>query len=217
MKKCCKCKIEKPFEEFNKDKSKKDGHRNSCKSCDKKYREENKEKTSKKKKLYREENKEKITKQKKEYYQKNKDKILQQKKQHYIENRDIILEQKKEYSKENQDKIVKYKKQHYIENKEYYLANRSKYRASKLQATPSWLTEEQLEEILNIYKFRQKISDETEVLHHVDHIVPLQGETVCGLHVPWNLQVIPASENLSKNNKFDERLLKMLDNDDLLE
>lgn len=183
MKMCSTCKVEKPFEEFSKDKTKKDSYHNQCKSCKKKYREENKDKISEKSKQYIEENKDKIS------------------------------EYKKQYREENKDKICEYAKQYYEENKDKVNAKSAKRRAKKLQATPSWLTDEQKQEIIEFYKLRKILTKETGILHHVDHIIPLKGDRVCGLHVPWNLQVISASENLSKSNKLLEELLFELDSD----
>ena len=73
-------------------------------------------------------------------------------------------------------------------------------RAAKIQATPDWVDRK---EIRAIYADRRRVSAETGEVHHVDHIVPLVHPLVCGLHVPWNLRVIPAAENLRKNNFFD--------------
>lgn len=73
----------------------------------------------------------------------------------------------------------------------------NKRRARKLDATPKWLSEEQIKEIEKVY-YTSSLSTEPT---HVDHIVPLQGKNVCGLHVPWNLQILPATENLKKHNK----------------
>lgn len=68
--------------------------------------------------------------------------------------------------------------------------------AEKLrQATPPWLTEQQIDAMREIY--RQCPPD-----YHVDHIVPLKSPLVCGLHVPWNLQHLPAGPNMSKGNRY---------------
>lgn len=82
-------------------------------------------------------------------------------------------------------------------------ANEAKRRSQKLNATPPWLSDAQLAHIQRIYKLCSVISEATGQKYHVDHIVPLQGKNVCGLHVPWNLRVIPAKVNLEKSNKHD--------------
>lgn len=78
-------------------------------------------------------------------------------------------------------------------------AGASGSKARKLNALPEWAD---LAAIIEIYDKRRRVIAETGIDHHVDHIVPLNGKGVCGLHVPWNLRVIPAIENLSKNNKM---------------
>lgn len=83
-------------------------------------------------------------------------------------------------------------------NKDRLAARSAARRALKLQATPRWVAEE---EFLFVYAEAQRKSIETGTDHHVDHIVPLKSKIVCGLHVPWNLQVLIGSENLSKNNR----------------
>ena len=69
------------------------------------------------------------------------------------------------------------------------------YRARQFAATPPWLTEAQLRKIDSIYAEAAREGLE------VDHIVPLGGKSVCGLHVPWNMQLLSADENKRKSNK----------------
>ena len=74
--------------------------------------------------------------------------------------------------------------------------------ASKLMAVPPWLTKEQRNNILDIYRRCSEIKKETGFPYEVDHIIPLRGENVCGLHVSWNLQILTRSENARKHNKL---------------
>ena len=93
-------------------------------------------------------------------------------------------------------------------NRKYRLKNLAKHsewaafrNAAKIQATPSWLTDDQKWMISEIYELRVQRQELTGVEHHVDHIVPLLGKEARGLHVPWNLRVVPAEINLRKSNK----------------
>ena len=81
-------------------------------------------------------------------------------------------------------------------------ARRRKHRL----ATPKWLTREQKGQIRELYKIAITMTKTTGEQYVVDHIVPLRSEFVCGLHVPWNLRVIPRQENLLKSNKLIDTL-----------
>lgn len=85
-------------------------------------------------------------------------------------------------------------------------ANDAWRRSMKLNATPKWTTQEDRKLISEFYTVCQMFKIYTGMEYHVDHIVPLTSDIVCGLHTSMNLQVISAFENLSKNNKFDESL-----------
>ena len=69
-------------------------------------------------------------------------------------------------------------------------------------ATPKWLTKNQKDTIKEIYKLCKQLTMLTGTKHEVDHIVPICGNSVSGLHVPWNLQVITRKQNGSKGNKI---------------
>ena len=108
------------------------------------------------------------------------------------------------YYESNSNKVKKRVRSYKNSNKHMVNADRAKRRAAKLEATPDWLTDEQLNEIKNIYWLAQDLKKITGEDYHVDHIIPLQGEEVRGLHVPWNLQILPADINLSKGNRIED-------------
>jgi hypothetical protein len=115
-----------------------------------------------------------------------------------VGNRDKLSEIDKRYYVKNADKRRDGSRKWTQENPLEHNRNTAAYRARKLKATPVWLTEDQKEAISDFYLT-------CPPGYHVDHIIPLKGKNVCGLHVPWNLQHLPAQENLSKRNFLDER------------
>lgn len=83
-------------------------------------------------------------------------------------------------------------------------ANTAKRRSALLQRTPAWLSEDDwwiIEQAYELAALRTKLF---KFQWHVDHIIPLQGKTVSGLHTPSNLQVIPWIDNLQKATRFNE-------------
>jgi hypothetical protein len=148
----------------------------------------------------------------KQYYLDNKHKIIQRVKIYYDKNlkgkpkpkaRDSLKlkEKNTKYYLENKARLRQQQKAYRKANLAMFLAKDNKRRASKINACPFWLTKEDKKEIESFYALAKKLELETGLKYHVDHIVPLQGKFVCGLHVPWNLQVILATENMAKSNK----------------
>ena len=85
-------------------------------------------------------------------------------------------------------------------------ARHSLRRARKNNATPKWLSEKDKELIVELYLICSMFKIYTGQSYHVDHIVPLVNDNVCGLHIPSNLRILLEKDNLSKNNTFDENL-----------
>lgn len=107
----------------------------------------------------------------------------------------------RQWSAENTDKVREKYRRHYLANPDYYQVKSRIRQEGQLQATPKWLTKEQKLAISAIYREARKLTELTGVKHVVDHIGPLNGRNSCGLHVPWNLQVIPETENLRKGRR----------------
>ena len=121
------------------------------------------------------------------------------KREYYERNRLQVIERAQGRSDEDKRR---YKKNHKLSNPDMYKEMVSLRRRRFRLATPKWLTDEQKMEIRLKYRVAIELSRRTGVRHAVDHVVPLHGENVCGLHVPWNLEVITQKENLKKYNKL---------------
>lgn len=182
---CTKCNAKKHSDDFQKATSRSNGLQVWCRQCMSAWKKENRDakKAAEYWKIWSKENKQKLD----DYY-----------------NSPEVRSRQKEYSKkrysEKREQIIECNKIWAKNNKQRNALKEASRRCSKENATPPWLTQEHLDGIEWIYFLREEMSIHHGIQYHVDHIVPLKGKNVIGLHVPWNLQILTASENQSKSN-----------------
>ena len=128
--------------------------------------------------------------------------------------REDVKDSKHAWYQENREQVInaaatrpaavlrEYRNEWKANNKTQVRADTKARRRKHRDATPLWLTRKQKSEIRQIYQIAITMTQTTGEQYVVDHIVPLRGESVCGLHVPWNLRVITQDENLKKSNKL---------------
>ena len=139
-------------------------------------------------KAYYEANKARIAAVKRAYRAANKEKIIANKRAAYLATREVNLAQKREYRQANKGKI------------NFLCAMRKKV---VKQRTPMWLSPFDRLKIKCYYSVAAMLARNNKEPWHVDHIVPLQGKLVSGLHVPNNLQFLRGVDNIRKKNKFE--------------
>lgn len=183
MKICTKCKTEKPIEDFPIDKATKSGRRSSCKKC---LYISVRQCAAKDPAKY----KERARRYHKKWYEKNADAMKAQAKKWHDSHPESHRKSCRAYQKRYPHKSA---------------ARTAQYQAAKKSASPPWLTDLHLSQIEIFYDAAEKLTKELGIPFQVDHIIPLRGRQVSGLHVPWNLQVLPGSENVRKGNKLTER------------
>lgn len=185
QKRCSKCGETKVLDCFYADKRMRSGHSSWCKGCfkaaQKKYQQG----------PYRERKNELCAR----YRATHPDRVKTTIARWMATNREKHREACKNWMRRNAEEFARYSRSWRLQNLDHVRAKDRRNKAQRRRASPPWLTEEQLNLIRNIYESCPSGS-------HVDHIVPLNGTNVSGLHVPWNLQHLPAHVNRAKYNKY---------------
>lgn len=122
-------------------------------------------------------------------YARNKERQLASSRDYYLRNRQERIEYAKRWNAANPERA-----------KAIGAARQARRREAERRATPPWADHTA---ILEVYAKAAMLTKQTGIPHDVDHIVPLQAKTACGLHVQWNLRPIPASINRAKQNRLE--------------
>ena len=136
----------------------------------------------------------------KEWYERNKELTKKRARARDLANPKQAAARKTKWREENREKHNALNREWNENNRPAKAALECKRRASQLQRTPSWDPHAHL--IVAKYQLASMLTKASGIEHHVDHIIPLQGKKVSGLHVFSNLRVIPGSDNVKKSNSF---------------
>jgi hypothetical protein len=182
MKFCKHCNKQKELEEMAKSKAYKDGYRNECRSC--------------RAKLFKAWTKSSIKRQayNKQYRQENAKKFNDPEyaKRYYQEHKERLDKENKKWAKNNREQSNLIKRNWRKLNPKQHRKTQAARRARLLKATPKWAD---LEKIKQVYLNCPSNME-------VDHVIPLKGKNICGLHIETNLQYLSKSDNCKKGNKF---------------
>jgi hypothetical protein len=156
-------------------------------------------------------NKDKVASYDKKYKAKKGESLVVEQRERTATWRKINIEKVREDNRERAAKkraefpeqIKVAKKQYAQRNKAVINAAVARRKAAKLKRTPSWLSKFDKLKIKCIYSIAAMLTRVNNEPWHVDHIIPLQGDLVSGLHVPSNLQVMRGVENIRKYKKFE--------------
>jgi hypothetical protein len=203
---CSKCGVVKPMCEFYVSRASSDGHGNQCKPCAKLTARasalKNAERVRIRQSAWRKENSERLRENAKQYYAINALKIIERVRAWRKANPDKFathavtrVASTAVWRRTNPHKIAEWNET----NKSLLRSNVAKRRAKRKNATPLW---SDADAIRSFYKSADALNMLTGEWHHVDHIVPLQSPTVCGLHNQFNLQILTARENILKSNRY---------------
>lgn len=189
-------------------------HREALLLKEQAFRDANKERLRAKSKAWRDNNPERAAEHRKKSYAQKRDEFVMKKRAYNAARRDEInaksrahrlrvldkvLARAKAYRERNRDILREKNKAYAKANPAQVCARARKRQATVRQALPKWAD---LQAIKQFYVHAAQMTRETGIPHHVDHICPLAGKTVCGLHVAHNLRVVPAEVNLRKSNKL---------------